>query len=317
MGYHMSGTGERSRASRTRKVRRVLWGILALNLTVAIAKLVWGILSGSIAMQADGFHSLFDGASNVIGLVGIYLASQPADKEHPYGHHKFETYASALIGMMLALVAYEVGKSAFHQLVRPDRAPEVSFVSYAIMAGTMLVNIGVTLYERRVGRKLRSEILLADASHTASDVLVSLGVILGLAATELGFPIADPIVALVVALAIARAAWKVLKKANETLSDQARLAPERVCEVAGQVPGVLGCHQVRTRGSETEVYVDLHVQVDPSISVEEGHAVAEEVERVLCERLEPVVDVIAHLEPLDDYQVRKTEREKDRKRTGD
>lgn len=310
MGYHKTGTRGRGASSRMRKVRRVLWGILALNVAVALAKLVWGLLSGSVAMQADGFHSLFDGASNVIGLVGIYLASRPADADHPYGHTKFETYASALIGMMLALVAYNVGKNAFHQLVHPDAIPTVTFTSFAIMVGTLLVNICVTTYERRVGRALRSEILLADASHTASDVLVSLGVILGLAATKLGYPIADPIVAILVALAIARAAWMVLRKAGETLSDQARLAPETVCGVATEVSGVLGCHQVRTRGSETEIYVDLHVQVDPAMSVEEGHAVAEEVERVLCERLESVVDVIAHLEPLDAYQARKTAQER-------
>ncbi len=311
MGYHKTGGAGSGATPRTRKIRQVLWGILALNLGVAFAKISWGLISGSVAMQADGFHSLFDGASNVVGLIGMFLAARPADAAHPYGYRKYETYASAAIGVMLTLVAYDVGKNAVRELMHVSDAPVVSFMSFAIMIGTLIVNIGVTMYERAVGRKLCSEILVADASHTGSDVLVSLGVILGLVAIKLGFPIADPIVAFAVSLAIARAAWCVFRKANETLSDRARIPPPEVCAVAQSVPGVLGCHHVRSRGSETEIYVDLHIQVDPSISVEEGHAVAEQVERVICGRLETVVDVIAHLEPFDNYQAGKTAKEID------
>lgn len=296
-------------SARVRSVKRVLWWILGLNVLVAGAKLGYGLITGSVAMTADGFHSMFDGTSNVIGLLGMGLAGRPADQDHPYGHQKYETFASAVIAVMLLLAAWRVGSSAFERLMDPGTGPRVDTMSFVIMIGTLLVNIGVTTYERKVGQRLRSEILIADASHTGSDVLVSLGVIVGLAGVKLGFPLADPIIGLVVAGAIVLAAVRVFKSANATLSDQARIPADDICEVVLHVNGALGCHEIRTRGTASEVYVDLHVQVDPRASVSEGHAIAEEVEKAVCDGFEQVVDVIAHLEPLDAYQIHKTENE--------
>ncbi len=310
MGYRRDGATEAG-TPRMRRIRRVLWTILVLNIAVALAKLVWGYVIGSFAMQADGFHSLFDGASNVIGLLGIYLASRPADRDHPYGHGKYETYASAAIGAMLALAAWRVGSTAVVQLVSGAEPPRVDAISFAVMLTTLAINIGVTTYERHVGKRLRSEILLADASHTASDVFVSLGVIGGLLAVRMGYPAADPVIALLVAFAIARTALGVIRQAAETLSDTARIEAHAVCVVVRGVDGVLGCHRVRTRGGASEVYVDLHVQVDSAMSVEAGHAVAEAAERAVCHAFQEVADVIVHLEPFDDYQVSKTAEEID------
>ncbi|MDH4139143.1 MAG: cation diffusion facilitator family transporter [Coriobacteriia bacterium] len=289
----------------------MLWSILLLNLAVAVAKLAWGVVSGSVAMQADGFHSLFDGASNVIGLLGTALAARPADREHPYGHAKYETYASAAIGAMLALAAYNVGGTAIRELVSGIEAANVTAVSFGIMIVTICVNIGVTVYERRVGRRLGSEILVADASHTLSDVFVSLGVIGGLIAVRLGYPAADPIIALFVAVSIGYAAYKVFRQASETLSDTARIPAAEIVDTVCRVPGVLGCHSVRTRGLPTEVCVDLHVQVDGKLSVDAAHEIAEEAERAVADAFPQVIDVIAHVEPYDAYQAEKTAREID------
>ena len=293
--------------SRAATIKRVLWVILGLNILVAVAKLGYGLITRSVGMTADGFHSMFDGTSNVIGLLAMGIAARPADSDHPYGHSKYETFASVIIGAMLLLAAWRVGSSAFDRLMNPGEPARVDAVSFAVMFGTLCINVFVTRYERRVGERLGSEILVADASHTGSDILVSIGVIIGLIAVKLGFPIADPIVGLVVAGFIVFAALRVFKSANETLSDRARIAPEEIAAVALAVPGVLGCHEVRTRGPLAEVYVDLHIQVDPTVSVAEGHAIAERVEKSICESLSQVTDVIAHLEPLDEYQKRKTE----------
>ncbi|MDI6901481.1 MAG: cation diffusion facilitator family transporter [Anaerosomatales bacterium] len=290
-------------------VKRTLWGILALNLLVAAAKLGYGLVTGSVAMTADGFHSVFDGTSNVIGLLGMGIAGRPADADHPYGHAKYETFASAVIAIMLLIAAWRVGSSAVSELLDPGPGPRVDALSFVVMIGTLIVNIVVTTYERRVGRRLGSEILLADASHTASDVLVSLGVIAGLIAVRLGYPLADPIIGLGVAVAILAAAVRVFKSANATLSDQARMPVEDICDAALTVPGVLGCHDVRTRGLAMEVYVDLHIQVDPGATVAEGHDVAEQVERHLCDAFDQIADVIAHVEPFDAYQREKTARQ--------
>ncbi|MCL4078897.1 cation diffusion facilitator family transporter [Coriobacteriia bacterium Es71-Z0120] len=293
---------------RLREVRRILWGILVLNLAVAGAKLVYGLVTRSLAMTADGFHSLFDGTSNVIGLVGVSIAARPADRGHPYGHAKYETYASAAIGVLLTVAAWRVGAESIQRLLAGGGTPRVDAGSFGVMLATLAVNVAVTTWERRAGIRLKSDILIADASHTGSDILVSLGVIAGLAAVKAGYPIADPVLGLVVCAFIVRAALRVFRSVDETLSDRARLDPKTVEAVALEVPGVLGCHDVRTRGTASHVAVDLHVQVDPEVSIAAGHEIAETVERVLCERFDVVSDVIAHVEPLDDYQKAKSAR---------
>jgi len=300
------GAGER-----VRTIRRTLWGVLGLNLGVAAAKIAWGVASGSTAMQADGFHSLFDGTSNVVGLIGMGMASRPADRDHPYGHSKYETYASAVIGAMLLFAAYRIGGEAIANLREPAGGPEVGIVSFLVMFGTLAVNLTVTAWERRVGKRVGSEILVADSNHTLSDAFVSIGVIVGLVLVRLGYPRADAIVALLVSGAILYTALGVFRQASRTLSDEARMDPKVVCETACSVDGVLGCHHVRTRGLESEVYVDLHIQVDPQTTVAEGHELAETVERTIAEQYPHVIDVIAHLEPFDDYQRAKTAEEID------
>lgn len=309
MGYSRDAGSASS--ERLGTIRKLLWVILFLNLGVAAAKLVWGLISGSSAMQADGFHSMFDGTSNVVGLVGLGLAARPADRDHPYGHRKYETYASAAIGGMLVLAAYRIGSGAIEQLTGQVAPPRVDAISFAVMLVTLGVNIGITLWERSVGKRVGSEILVADASHTASDAVVSIGVIISLIVVRLGYPKADPFVALLVAGAIIMTAWQVFKAAGATLSDTARIPADEICAAATSFPGVLGCHGVRTRGSSGEVYVDLHIQVDESRTVADGHRIAESVERGLCDRFPQVVDVLVHLEPYDEYQAGKTVEERE------
>ena len=308
MGYTRPADSE-ANSGRIREIKRMLWIILFLNVGVALAKLSWGIVTKSSAMQADGFHSLFDGTSNVIGLIGMGFASRPADRDHPYGHGKYETYASAIIGAMLLFAAYRIGGQAIAGILGNSPAPTVDAMSFVVMIGTLAVNLGVTWWEHRVGKRLGSAILIADASHTMSDAFVSVGVIIGLVLVRLGVPKADPVVALLVTGAIIYTAWEVFKQASATLSDSARIPVADVCAVAIAVPGVLGCHHIRTRGSEAEVLVDLHVQVAPDITVCAGHEIAENVERSLAEHFPQVFDVLAHLEPFDAYQQAKTESE--------
>jgi cation diffusion facilitator family transporter len=212
---------------------------------------------------------------------------------------------------MLLFAAYRIGSSAISQLTGTAVAQQVSVASFAIMIITLGVNLFITTWERRVGKKLGSEILVADASHTGSDILVSLGVIVSLVLVKMGFPKADPIIALLVAVAIVYTAWGVFKSASATLSDSARIPTNEICDVAMAVPGVLGCHHIRTRGSAAEVYVDLHVQVDATRSVADGHQIVEHVEEAIALGFPQVVDVIAHLEPFDEYQAAKTAEEID------
>ncbi len=308
MGYRREDN--ESKNGRAAEIRRVLWVVLALNLAVALGKLFWGLAIGSVSMQADGFHSVFDGTSNIVGLVGMGLAARPADSDHPYGHGKYETYASTVIGAMLLLASWKIGSEAVARLLGGGEPPRVDIGSFVVMGSTLAVNIFVSWYEARKGRELKSDILIADASHTGSDILVSVGVLVGLGLVKMGLYLADPIIALLVAVAILWTAWGVFRRSHEIFSDSARIGVGEVEKIALSVEGVKGCHAIRTRGLSSQVHVDLHIQVDPSLTVAKGHSIAEEAERRICDSIEGVVDVIVHLEPHDEYQMNKTKEER-------
>jgi len=282
---------------RKRSIQRVLAVVLALNVAVALAKLLYGIFSHSMAMQADGIHSLFDGASNIVGLVGMWFASRPIDEGHPYGHRKFETFTAAAIALMLAVACYTVARGAINSLQGKGEA-QVTLASFLIMVGTLVVNLSVTAWESRAGRRLGSEVLRADARHTLSDVLVSSGVIISLILVRSGFERADGVLALLVAVAIAYTAISILRGVGRTLSDAARLPAAEVANIGATVDGVFACHSVRTRGSENAVSIDLHLLTAADATVERGHEIAHAVETKLLARFPQVSDVIIHVEPM-------------------
>jgi cation diffusion facilitator family transporter len=280
---------------RDRSVRRTLVWVLLLNLLVASAKLVVGGLSGSISMVADGFHSLTDSASNVVGLVGLAVAGRPPDADHPYGHRKFETLAALMIGALLALTAWEVLKSCVERL-REGGAPEVTPLTFWVMGITLAINLGVSTWERREGTRLQSDLLKADAAHTQSDVYASLAVIVSLIAAKLGFPQLDVLTAVVITLIIARAAFEILKENGMLLADTAMLPADQVASVAMKVPRVVSVHKIRSRATSRGGYADLHVQVDGNLSLEEAHLIGHEVADRLKRELR-LEDVLVHVEP--------------------
>jgi cation diffusion facilitator family transporter len=282
--------------SRERGIRFVLWVVLGLNLAVAVTKLLYGLFSHSVAMQSDGIHSFFDGASNIVGLLGMWFASRPLDRSHPYGHGKFETFTAAAIGVMLCGAGYAVARGAVASL-QGHSETQVTIASFAVMLGTLAVNLGVTTWENREGRRLGSEVLRADARHTLSDVLVSTGVIISLVLVRLGLGRADGVVALLVAVAIAYTAFTIFRGVARTLSDAARLPEVDIVAAATAVKGVTQCHTVRTRGSESSVSVDLHLLVPASTSVERSHEIAHAVEVKLRRTYEQITDVVVHVEP--------------------
>lgn len=299
----MSNTIVPPRASdRIHGIRRVLWLVLLLNVAVAGAKFIWGVLSNSASMQADGIHSAFDSVGNIVGLLGIAIASRPADASHPYGHSKFEAYASAAIGCLLLAAALSVGASAVEGLMSGESSVSVTPVSFAVMVGTLIVNLGVTAYERAAGKRYRSEVLSADAAHTLSDALVSIGVIVGLVLVRAGFPIADSVAALLVTVAILATAFSVLRQALSTLSDHARIPEDQIQAVVLSCPGVRHTHKIRTRGTEGEVYADLHLLVDPQMSVLDAHGLGDRVEEALREKFPQIKEVLVHIEPDDGHR---------------
>jgi cation diffusion facilitator family transporter len=269
---------------------------LGLNALVSLAKVWVGTWTGSLAMVADGYHSLVDGSNNVLGLVVAALAYRPPDAGHPYGHRKFETAATLAIGAALLALAWKV---LFDALAGSAPPPTVGWLNWAVMAGTIAMNLGVSWYEGREGRRLSSAYLIADAAHTRSDVYVSLGVVASFLASRAGLGWADQGVAMVIAAIIAGQALRILLQAFHELTDRAVIAADVVADVVRAVPGVLACAQVRTRGGHAAAYVDLVVKVDGTLTLHAAHEVADRVEAAVGRAFPHVVDTVVHLEPGD------------------
>jgi cation diffusion facilitator family transporter len=279
------------------EIQRVLWVVLLLNWGVALAKIVFGTFSRSASMTADGFHSLSDGASNIVGLVGIAFASRPKDSDHPYGHKKFETFFSLGIAFLLGLVCFELVQEGIRRL-HSLRIPDVSIFSFVVMIGTMIVNIAVMNYERNKGKALQSDILVSDAMHTRADILTSFSVIVSLLAVKLGFPILDAVTTLIIALFIARAAYGIIKDSSHTLCDETVIKDTgKIENIVLSVNGVKSCHKIRSRGRKDDVNLDLHVHLEPNLPLEGVHQISHEIERRIKESFIEISDVIVHVEP--------------------
>lgn len=263
---------------RTRQIIRVLWLTLALNWGVALIKVIIGILSERTTVVADGFHSLLDGANNLVAIVAIRLAARPPDAEHPYGHRKFENLAAMAIGGLVMLLAWETLKQVIAQFYagfRSDQTPDaaaspgtVDWLFVGAIAGSLLVNFGVSTYERRVGRRLNSPLLTADAAHTRSDATVTAMGLFSLLTGGLAWWI-DPLLATGVVVFLLRAAWDILNDSLLALTDRQRLDPESVRDVVERVEGVLNAHAIRSHGPANDIHLDLHIVVGETLTARE------------------------------------------------
>jgi len=281
---------------RHHSVVSVLRRVLVLNLVVAAAKIALGYFSGAVSILSDGFHSLADASSNVVALVGVSAARRPADENHPYGHRKYETMASIGILMFMLLVLSEVARHAIVHLRAPG-TPAVIPIGIITMLATLVVNVFVVRYESSAGRRLRSEVLGADAKHTKSDVWTTVAVLMALAGVWLGYPILDPIAGLVVSVFIAYACWQIAREASGVLADEIVLPEEDIRSVVEAVPGVIGTEKIRTRGPSDNVFVDLHLWIDGRTPLGEAHALSHVVKDKLMARFPEIVDVVIHIEP--------------------
>jgi cation diffusion facilitator family transporter len=284
-------------SSRYAEVARVLTRVLFLNLIVAIAKILFGYSSGAISILSDGFHSLTDTGSNIVGLIGIRAAERPPDEDHPYGHRKYETVAAAAVTIFLFLLVLEVLRNAFNHLSGRTAPPDISIAGFVIMGVTVVINLAVVRYESSEADRLRSEVLLADALQTRGDVWTSIAVIVALAGARAGVPILDPIAALIVAGFIGRALVQIAATTTRILSDRVAMSEADIERVVMTVPGVLGCHQIRTRGSEDHVFLDFHVWLPPTMPLVEAHALSHVVKDRLMAKYPQIADAIIHLEP--------------------
>lgn len=283
-----------------RGVRRVLLVTLILNIAVVIGKLIAGFMAGSLSVISDAIHSSVDSLNNIVGLVVMKYATAEPDEDHPYGHAKFETLAAFAIAGFLFVTCYQIAMSAISRIINPvTEPPEITMLTISTMVATIIVNIFVTVYEHREGKRLKSEFLIADAVHTRSDVFVSFSVLIGLFLVRFGYFWLDPIVALGVAVVIAWNGYKIFKATIPVLVDAAPVPAQRIEEIVNEVPGVHSAHDIRSRALGGGMFVEMHLHVLPEVEHDHltTHDVTEEIERRLEQEFGRVTATI-HVEPL-------------------
>jgi cation diffusion facilitator family transporter len=288
---------ETTHSESDRGTARVLWIVLGLNAVVAASKLVVAYQYDLVSLVADGVHSVLDGSSNVVGLVGLSLASRPPDAEHPYGHRRFESLAALAIGGLIATACFEIVGKVFAGLRGLAPTPQVTWGAAAVVAATIVINAGISRYEGQKGKQLQSALLEADAAHTRSDAFAASAVLLSFGGVALGFPWADWVGAAVVSVFVAVTAWRVIKTSVLSLIDSAQLPVDDVRRAVLEVPGVVDTHNIRSRGERNAIALDLHIHLDGTLSLVEAHRKTHEVKRHLIERFPAVYDVVIHTEP--------------------
>lgn len=282
--------------SSRKQVQRVLGITLVLNLTVAIGKIIVGLGTGALAITADGFHSLTDSAGNVAGLVAIRIADRPPDEDHPYGHRKFETVAALLIGGLLLLTGWEVIQSIADRLFEGE-LPDLTPLTFVVLIATLGVNIAVSRYQTREGTRLQSEILLADAKNTRSDVYVTLSVIVSMALVAFGLGWMDLLVAVIVAILILRSAWSIVHQTTSVLVDTAPYPPEYLSQLVSEVPSVQQVVRARSRGSANDAQVDIDVQVAREMTADHTAVITDTIREQIQNNLSGVSEVEVHFIP--------------------
>ncbi|MEH2066527.1 MAG: cation diffusion facilitator family transporter [Nostoc sp.] len=279
------------------EVRKVLIITLLLNLFVLGLKALVGYWTGSLSLLADALHSVTDSANNVLGLIASKFSSPQPDREHPYGHHKFEAVGALGIASFLGIACFEILQGAIERILKGGGEPvRISPPELWLLLIVLGVNIFVAFYERAVGKRVGSSILIADATHTMSDIWVTISVIAGLIGVWLGYQWMDLVLAFPVALLVFWSGWSVLKENLPWLVDQMAIAPEVIHAIATSVPGVINCHDIASRGVlGRQVFIEMHLIVDAP-DVETAHHITEEVESRLEERFRPV-RILIHVEP--------------------
>jgi cation diffusion facilitator family transporter len=279
--------------SRDSKVQRILLIEGSVNLLVFVAKLVVGLTTGSLAILGDAIHSMTDVINNVIAWSVVRLSHAPADREHPYGHRKFETLAVFFLASLLVVLAFEL---ALRAITAEQKIIEDSNWALGVMLSVLCVNVALTIWQRRWANRLQSDILKADASHTLADVLTTIVVIVGWQLSAAGYLWLDRLCALAVASLILFLAFKLFQSAAPILVDEFALDPEILTESIEDVPGIRQVSRVRSRWIGSEKAVDLVIGVDAGLSFEDSHQIATDVELHL-ERKFGIADISIHVEP--------------------
>ncbi len=296
-----AGTPDATRYAETRRVTVV--GAV-INVVLSLLKVLFGIVGQSAALVADGVHSFSDLVSDAVVLYAAKLGSEHADERHPYGHARIETVATVAVGALLLLVAAGIAWDAIARMLEPERLLHPTALALVVAVVSVLAKEGLFHYTIRAARRQRSNLLRANAWHHRSDAISSVVVIVGIGGAMAGLDYLDAVAAVIVGLMIAKAGWDLAAESIHELVDTA-LEPERLEAIRSailEVEGVGALHMLRTRRMGSEALVDVHILVDPTISVSEGHQLSEKVRWHLIRTIDEVADVTVHIDPEDDEE---------------
>ncbi|NNC99841.1 MAG: cation transporter [Gammaproteobacteria bacterium] len=263
------------------------------NLLMMAAKLGVGLVTNSAAIVGDALHSLTDLANNVIAFIATRISEKPSDDDHHYGHRKFEQLAVFGLAVLLAVVAIELVLNAIQNY---GEVVNQSFVGLAVLAVTLLLNIGLTVWEHYWARRLDSDLLSADANHTLSDVLTTLAVIVGWQLAANGYYWIDTLFALLVAMIILFLAFRLFQRAVPILVDHSSHDPGELERMVQSIDRVEQVRQIRARSAQEGGWADVVVTMDPRLSIETSHRITEEIEQALEDHF-GIKDVLVHVEP--------------------
>ena len=285
-------------AERIAAATRSTWVSVGVNLVLTLLQILAGIFSKSQGLIADGIHSLSDLVADFVVLLAGHHSRKDADADHPYGHHRFETAASLVLGLLLLAVGLGMLWSAVHKLESPETVPEVHVLALWVAGGALVSKELLFRYMLAVAKRVKSSMLVANAWHARSDAASSLVVGIGIIGNLAGYPILDPIAALIVGAMVTRMGWGFSWEALHDLMDRA-VDEEEVAAIRQTLldtPGVEGVHDVRTRKMGDMIVVDAHLEVDARLNVEAGHDITVEARNRVLQR-HRVLNLMTHLDP--------------------
>ena len=287
-----------SPAERAAAAARSTWVSVAVNLVLTTTQIVAGVLTRSQGLIADGIHSLSDLIADFVVLFANRHSQKDADAAHPYGHHRFETAASLVLGALLLAVGIGMLWSAFLKLEQPQSVPTVHAAALWVAGAALVAKELLFRYMLSVAKQVKSSMLVANAWHARSDAASSLVVGVGIAGNLAGYPILDPIAAAIVGFMVSRMGWGFSWDALHDLMDRAidEREVEAIRRTLRETPGVSDVHDVRTRKMGDMIVVDAHIEVDASLSVEAGHDIAVEARSRVMQR-HRVLNLMTHVDP--------------------
>lgn len=277
------------------QVKNILKWILVLNLLVLVIKAYIGIKAGSLSIIGDSVHSGIDSINNMIALFMIKLASEPPDKQHPYGHAKFETLGALAVVAFLAITSFELIEKSIIRLLNPSDFPKIESMTIWLLVLTLVVNIFVWLYEKSAAKKFRSYLLMADAEHTFSDILVTSSILLSVIFIARGYLWLDPVLCLFIAFVILRSGWIILKDTIPILVDEAWIQAEDISDLVLNTPRVVGFTHVRSRRGRDKNFIEMTVKFDTD-SLLEAHSLSHQIEEKIIHNFGHA-EVTIHIEP--------------------